>query len=144
MTMPFLLASNGHVVKTPWAYDNIYVRGNRMGCFLKDRFGADYFVIVTDAAENYFFASAGTPGATQKIFHLKRDSVSDFSAGESVLYISDRDLLVRGYDTWDLTMIGAAFSDRYAGIERQYAVPVSVPSSFNAMLFSARMTAIHK
>lgn len=139
-----LLASNGHVIKTPWAYDNAYVGGNRMGCFLKDRFGADYFVIVTDAAENYFFASISTPGAKQKIFHLRRDSVSDFSAGESVLYVTGGDLLARGYDSWDLTMIGAAFSDRYAGIESQYAVPVSVPGSFNTMLFSERMTAVHK
>ena len=139
-----LLASNGHAVKTPWAYDNGYVGGNRMGCFLKDKFGADYFVIVTDAAENYFFASTGTPGAKQKIFHLKRDSVSDFSAGESVLYVTSGDLLACGYDSWDLTMIGAAFSGRYADIENQYTVPVSVPDNFDAMLFSERMTAVHK
>ena len=115
-----------------------------MGCFLKDRFGSNYFVIVTDAAENYFFASTGTPGAKQKIFCLKRDSVSDFSAGSSVLYVTDGDLLARGYDIWDLTMIGASFSGRYAGIESQYAAPVSVPDSFDAMLFSERMTAVHK
>lgn len=139
-----LLASNGHVVKTPWAYDNAYVGGTfcPAGVTLSKELEKDYFVIITDAAESYFIAGIGNGQNHQKIFHIDRKDLLLSVNGSG--YFTVQELSDMGHTNWDMTMVGATTTDVQTWNKKWYTVPVSVPESFDAMLFSERMTAVHK
>ena len=139
-----LLASNGHVVKTAWTYANEYVDGTfyPAGATLGKELGEDYFVIITEAAESYFVAGIGNGQTRQKIFHINRRDLP--LAVNGCGYFTAQELLDMGHTSWDMTMVGAATTDMQTWDKKWYAIPVPVPDSFDAMLFSDRMTAIHK
>ncbi len=139
-----LLGSNGHVVKTPWKYENNHIDDVfcPMGVTLDKNLGKDYFVIITDAAESYFTAGVGTGKTHQKIFHITREDLPIKVNGSS--YFTTQELLDDGHINWDMTMIGATTTTMQTWDKKWYAIPVKVSDAFDALLLSDKMTSIHK
>ena len=99
-------------------------------------------MIITDAAESYFIAGIGNGQNHQKIFHIDRKDLLLSVNGSG--YFTVQELSDMGHTNWDMTMVGATTTDVQTWNKKWYTVPVSVPESFDAMLFSERMTAVHK
>ncbi len=136
-----LLASNGHVIKTNWSYgfsEDIY---NPMGAFLSERYNDDYFVVLTDAKENYFEAGTSVRNAAhKKVFHIYNDySDVTFTDRDIVLIVRD-DCSTDDNQSRELVVIGSVFTNFRLLRDTYYKAQISPKDSCDILLYFELMT----
>lgn len=136
-----LLASNGHVIKTNWSYgfsEDIY---NPMGAFLSERYNDDYFVVLTDAKENYFEAGTSVRNAAhKKVFHIYNDySDVTFTDRDIVLIVRD-DCSTDDNQSRELVVIGSVFTNFRLLRDTYYKAQISPKDSCDIPLYFELMT----
>lgn len=136
-----LLASNGHVIKTNWSYgfsEDIY---NPMGAFLSERYNDDYFVVLTDAKENYFEAGTSVRNAAhKKVFHIYNDySDVTFTDRDIVLIVRD-DCSTDDNQSRELVVIGSIFTNFRLLRDTYYKAQISPKDSCDILLYFELMT----
>lgn len=136
-----LFASNGHAIKSNWSYafsKDVYIP---MGSILSKEYNEDYFLILTDAQENYF--EAGTDmknAANKKVFHIYND-YPEFDAGDENNFL----IMCGGGDADEnqnckLVIIGSVFTSFRALRDTYYTAQVSPKESCNMILYFKLMT----
>ena len=139
-----LSAHIGHAMKCPWYSSFTKENYYPMGTALAETFGADYYVIATDAAENYFEAMSNPDGWTRKkVFHISKKSLPEFLTGEETQYLPGEELPESGVSDWPMTNVGAVFGLANSLNRKTYEISVPIKECCNALMFCPRMTPVH-
>lgn len=134
----------GHAMKCEWHSSITKQDYHPMGMILSEIFEKDFYVIATDAAENYFEAMSNSGSAyKKKVFHISKKSLPPFLGTEKTLFLTREDMLKNGVADWDLTIVGAVFGLANSLTRETYEIPVSIDECFDALLFFPQMTPVH-
>lgn len=140
-----LLASNGHVMKLNWSYafsKDIYAP---MGTILSKKYKEDYFVILTDAQENYFEAGTNLKNAAnRKVFHIYNDQPDFTAVDKNISLIKADDWISYDNQNWKLMLIGSTFSNLMSLREAYYTIQILPSESCNLILYFELMTPVQK
>lgn len=136
-----LLASNGHVIKSNWSYGfsgDVY---NPIGAFLSARYNDDYFVILTDAKENYFEAGTSARNAAhKKIFHIYNDYPDVTFTDRNTISIVRDDCSTDENQSRELVVIGSIFTNFRLLRDTYYKAQISPKDSCDILLYYELMT----
>lgn len=137
-----IFASNGHVIKAKWSYafskKEIYIP---MGTLLSEKFDEDYYVILTDAWENYFEAGANMKdAANKKVFHIYNDQLESVAAEEQISVIMSDDCISDDNQDWKLVIIGSVFNNFRSHWDTYYSTRISTEESCNIIICFELMT----
>lgn len=136
-----LFASNGHAIKSNWSYSfskDIYVP---MGTLLSKKYNEDYFLILTDARENYFEAGTNMKNAAnKKVFHIYNDHPDFVAADKNVSVIMSDGWNLDENQNWKLVIIGSIFTNFRSLRDAYYTTQISLEESCDMIVYFELMT----
>ena len=142
-----LFASNGHVIKSSWSYEFSKEFYDPMGSLLSEKYNEEYFLILTDAYENYFEASTNMLRASnKKVFHIYNDYLHSFFDvnGGRVNIIESINCSMEKNKNWKLVIIGSVFSPLRELFDTYYIANVSLENSCDIILCFEIMSPVQR
>lgn len=142
-----LLASNGHAIKSGWSYqfsEEYYVP---MGSYLSEKYKEDYFLILTDAYENYFEAyTTGLQTTHKQTFCAHNKQLYTFFDG------SENRIKILGCSPGTdsesqnitLVIIGSMFSFLRSLSDKFYTAQIALNESCDLMVCYELMTPVER
>lgn len=137
-----LLASNGHVMKSNLDEKFSGRSYKTLGVYLDYAYDDEYYVILTDANENYFMADHNRNAQLNiTTCHVVSSTPPTLfgNSGYNYVFFDEEKLISNEIDTWNLTVIGHSWMWWWA-INMDYKYQISLPEASDALLFFEYMT----
>lgn len=136
-----LLASNGHIIKTPYSANgtDAFIE-TPMGFYLDEHFSSDYYAIVTDA-QKIIFTASNRHQQGKKFFVEREGALLNYlnDTKSDVLFLDKTNYKT---ESWNLTVIGWYFVNQMASRSEFYTIPTTF-DSYDAILLYRYYTPSH-